>query len=505
MENKIRFRNHFSMALPNPKGFLWIFLMAFLSGMMGEDGGDFSDAMISVLTWIAIAVVLLVYQIIIWAKTWITIGEQSIVIECNTFFSRKKNTIGIKNISNINLEQNLMCMLFGTCKLKIDTNSLSTANATDLTIVLKKRQAEELRVMLMNLVSGADMKKQDMPSETKTAEPSEVKVAVEPDSGRHRVSTGDILLHGVFASRFLYTIFIPLYILLEFVSEMDSADIEYIVDEVGYFAAETIGLWLLILIALVAWGVLAMAFGLARDAVRYWDFQIERKEEKLVLVYGLTKKVNYSIPVDKIQAIVVKQTLLARLFRRYMVEVVNVGMNDDEKEAQAFLLPYGKKDVLMTRIQSLLPEFAEHLDFTIERQPKSIWIVSLWGNLMFLLFMGGITVVVAQLFPEIIGVAISGIIVIILAVLAIELAEYLTKGTKFVGPILTIATGAFARKFVFVKYDKIQYVRLHQNFIAKHFGIQRGTAQLLASMKNQIQVIPYFKEEKVQILKERLK
>jgi len=65
-------------------------------------------------------------------------------------------------------------------------------------------------------------------------------------------------------------------------------------------------------------------------------------------------------------------------------------------------------------------------------------------------------------------------------------------------------TGAFARKFVFVKYDKIQYVRLHQNFIAKHFGIQTGTAQLLASMKNQIQAIPYFKEEKVQILKERL-
>jgi len=495
MENKIRFRNHFSMVLPNLKGFVWIFFMAFLSGIMGKEGG-FSDAMISVLTWIAIAVVLLIYQIVIWAKTWITIGEQSIIIECNTFFSRKKNTIGIKNISNINLEQSLMCMLFGTSKLKLDTNSLSTANATDLTIVLKKRQAEELRLMLINLVSGVDMRKHEVNPE--------IKVEVKADSNCLRVSTGDILLHGVFASRFLYTIFIPLYILLEFVSEMDSSDIEYIVDEVGYFAAETIGLWLLILIALVAWGILAMVFGLARDAVRYWDFQIERKEEKIVLTYGLTKKVNYSIPVDKIQALVVKQTALARIFRRYMVEVINVGMNDDEKEAKAFLLPYGKKIVLMERIQSLLPEFEEHLDFSVERQPKSIWIVSLWGNLMFMLFMGAIPVIIAQLVPEIIGVAISGVVIIILAVLAIELAEYLTKGSKFGEFILTIVTGAFARKFVFVKYDKIQYVRLHQNFIAKHFGIQTGTAQLLASMKNQIQAIPYFKEEKVQILKERL-
>ena len=55
--------------------------------------------------------------------------------------NKKKNTIGIRNISNINLEQNLIEMLFGTCKVKLDTNSRSTADSTDVKIVLKKSDA----------------------------------------------------------------------------------------------------------------------------------------------------------------------------------------------------------------------------------------------------------------------------------------------------------------------------------------------------------------------------
>lgn len=492
MENRIRFRNHFSMALPDLKGIIIILAMAILTGLFGEEGGSASEVVISVLTWIAIAVVLSAYRIIIWAKTWITIEAQSIVIECNTFFSRKKNTISIKTISNINLEQSLMGMLFGTCKLKMDTNSLSTANDTDLTIVLKKNDAEELRVLLMGLVSGNEMPKQEIRQEEQR------------DSGCIRVNATDILLHGVFASKFLHTIFIPLYIVLEFVSEMDSADLEYIVDEVGYFAAETIGLWLLILIALIAWSILAIGFGLVRDAVRYWDFQIERKEEKLVLMYGLTKKVNYSIPVDKIQAVVLKQTLLARIFRRYMVEVVNVGMNDDEKEAQAFLLPYGKKELLKERMGKLLPEFSNYLELEAEHQPKSSWIAGLWTDFIYLMVVGGILMAVAEFVPEFLGGAIAILSVITFACLAVKVAGYLTKGTTFAEQVLLIVRGSFSRTFVYIRYDKIQYVSLYHNFLANRYGIQRGMVHLLASMNNQVQEIPYFKGEQLEVLKRRM-
>ena len=36
-------------------------------------------------------------------------------------------------------------MIIGTCNLKLDTNSLSTADRTDIKLILKKQQGEELR------------------------------------------------------------------------------------------------------------------------------------------------------------------------------------------------------------------------------------------------------------------------------------------------------------------------------------------------------------------------
>lgn len=508
MENNIRFRNHFLIVLPNLKGILWLILMAFLSAVLQE---ELEEAIVTVLTWIAIIVIILVWQIIVWAKTWITIGESSIIIERNTKISRKKNTIGIANISNVNLEQGLLAMLLGTCKLKLDTNSLSTANATDVTIVLKKNQAEQLRAWLMARISGdaeqpvnATVQETQMRENSAFARLDNKTVVIGGLDKRICVSGGDILLHGIFSSRFLYTIFVPLYIVLEFVTEMDQADLDYIMQEAGDFAAESIGITLLILIAIISWMVLAMVFGLVKTAIKYWDFRIERKEQKILIEYGLTKKVNYSIPVDKIQAVVVKQSILARICKRYMVEVVNVGMNDDEKEVQGFLLPYGSRRLLQERVQMLLPEFLDCLELEVKRQPKSIWLVWLWPVFIYILIISGVLFAIAEFVPELLSIVCAGAVVLSIAFFVIKLMSYYTKGTKFNEEIFVATTGTFSRKYVYVKYKNIQYLILKQNFLAKRVGIQRGAAMLLASAMNQAQEIPFFSEEEIEIMKERI-
>ena len=77
------------------------------------------------------------WQLWIWSKTYIYVLNHAIIIEKNTM-KKEKETIGIKNISNVNLEQNLFERLLRTCKVKLDTNSLSTADSTDVQILLKK-------------------------------------------------------------------------------------------------------------------------------------------------------------------------------------------------------------------------------------------------------------------------------------------------------------------------------------------------------------------------------
>lgn len=204
---------------------------------------------------------------------------------------------------------------------------------------------------------------------------------------------------------------------------------------------------------------------------------------------------NYSIPVDKINALILSQTGLARMGKRYMVEVINVGMGDDQNESNSFFLPYAKKEQIEERIKLLLPEFQECLQIEEECQPKSVWIVWLLPTLVYLFFVGLFIVTIAQFLPELLAGAIGGIVGMSLCLLAMKLVSYITVGSKVENQFLKIVSGRIARKSVLIKLDKIQFVTLKQNFLAKRFGIQKGTIHLLAAMKYQLHDLPYFRGE----------
>ena len=143
-----RFRNHISIILEQT-GAVIIAVFVLVVTQLFQSFDEITKSDLSFITSrglfillgvAALLAVSLISQVLVWAKTYISIEENAIVIEKGRV-NKKKNTIGIRNISNINLEQNLIEMLFGTCKVKLDTNSRSTADSTDVKIVLKKSDA----------------------------------------------------------------------------------------------------------------------------------------------------------------------------------------------------------------------------------------------------------------------------------------------------------------------------------------------------------------------------
>ena len=55
MENNLRFRNHFSIVLPNLKKIIWMIVFAFASAFLQE---DLKEAMLTVITWIVLIIVI---------------------------------------------------------------------------------------------------------------------------------------------------------------------------------------------------------------------------------------------------------------------------------------------------------------------------------------------------------------------------------------------------------------------------------------------------------------
>ena len=166
METK-RFRNHFSDVIEQLGGlliFLFIVGVQSIPDILSDTDGDSNDVValidnpkyamiviIVVITILAVLGLIVGFKVRRWYKTWIIIGNDTITVERNTLRS-VKNTVGIKNISNVNINQNIFEMIIGTCNLKLDTNSLSTADSTDIKLILKKQQGEELRNYIIDVL-----------------------------------------------------------------------------------------------------------------------------------------------------------------------------------------------------------------------------------------------------------------------------------------------------------------------------------------------------------------
>ena len=85
--------------------------------------------------------------------------------------------------------------------------------------------------------------------------------------------------------------------------------------------------------------------------------------------------------------------------------------------------------------------------------------------------------------------------ILIIAVTGIALVcRYRTAGLGIGEEFLLISQGYMGRRFLAIRFGKIQYLQLKQNFLAKRWRIQKGTVHLLASALDRDQKIPYFRE-----------
>lgn len=490
MSEKRKFRNHISVVLEQTAGVIVAIAVLAVTQFL-DHIDEILKADLSFLTekgvLIVSGVILLLTaavaaQLLVWRKTYISFEESAIVVEKGSV-NKRKNTIGISSISNINLEQNLIEMMFGTCKVKFDTNSRSTADSTDVKIVLKKadarwfRQEVERRIEMngrQNLSPGAE-----------TDELYDVHADFQ-----------DVLRHGAFsvsavsAAVFIFAIIGTVMSIIETVRR---------VSLFGAAAGGTAGIAVAFIIAASAfWDTL-------KDFIRYYDFRVKRSNDKLYIRYGFLKKAEYIIPVDKIQALRIRQSMVARIGRRYMAEIINIGMGDDKEEKNSFLILYCTEEELRRQVNLLLPEYAEALDVRTEGMPAAVWAAWSIPFGLFLICLSAAAAAAGCAVPEKYirliwcGTAAAAVLTPLCMFL-----KYRTAGTGADGRFLKTADGYFGRQYLCALFRNIQYVEFSGNPIARHCGICRGTMYLLASLADTAQSIPYFRSERMNEIRDRI-
>ena len=435
------------------------------------EGGIWGLAVILALTG-----AVLLFQFLRWRKTWVTLDGNLIIIERNTL-SRIHNTIAVENLSAVNVERNLFERIVGTARIKMDTNSMTTADKTDVSLVFREDKAITFRqavISRMNQAKGAA-------AEENLAE--DIRPDVVPES---IAESGNVFSYGALdmAKHSFYSMSIInlLIVMGGIASSVWYRTSEYY--EPGVLL-EHVGAMIPALLVFVS-----AAWGLIKKYIIYYNFRVYRDGDDLHLRYGLLKLKSYTVPVDKISALQIKQPTLSRIFRKYQARIVTVGVGDESSELSNLTMAVSKEEMLH-QLGMLIPEFmgesimsdviAEDRRGIAVRAVKSVkWILMLAAGAV----AAGMWTDLPTWIIACCAAAMIGFIILLYGL------SHISAGWKKGEQALVLMEGCFAKNWTVCRYDKIQMISLVAHPAARHMGIKRGSVHML----NMAAEIPYVEE-----------
>ena len=520
-----------------------------LDEILGDiKNSDSTTTLIIILVILAVILLRLAVNTIVWYKTWITVDETSITITKNTIF-RSVNTIGLRNISNINIERNLLERILGTSTVKIDTESRSTADTTDVTILLRKDKAEALRERLLagataakhtqtiaanGQLAGTAGAATSVPNNGQTSDPTSVQnngqisdptsvpnngqtsdPASVPNNGQVTstnaapnsrqvlsevaYNTKQVLTHCVYSASI-----ISLLVCLAALIAIIAFFLKMVV-----FGDHSIGSLIQMIptalggIVVIGSFVYAALRSLIGDFFRYYSFRIKRMPDHLHMEFGLFKRTSYEIPIKRISSIIVQRPVFSRISKRCFVDIINIGMGDEKEENTRLLLSIPEKH-LPELLHRLLPEFDAYFtesDTAPICPPKAIWWKKIIGSAKLLVFLAigwtlMITVFGVTGLPAVLG-CIGSFVLAMLIYLIGCYGTYKANKLQLRENYIAVTSGMFASSTQFIDYHKIQYMELQQTPVERLLHLQHGIVYILAGTMNSFAGIPCFVKEQI--------
>lgn len=495
MNKTIHTRNHISYILEQLGAAVVAILLLFLGqGELLTEGftllseGKILEALIAMGAMLGIVVIVVGFSAWRWYRTFITVADGTLTIEQNTL-NKKKDTIAVQNISNINLEQNLFEMIMGTYKLKLDIDSLSTANKTDVKIVLKKEDAYAMKDLIMMMIKEEKGESEES-TEAKTSDFMD-----DQQEGDYDVTytSKEIVKNCIMNTSIIAVLFVLVLLIVSIVMFGGA------VSAGEAIAGALVGAFMQFLVAgSVLWALI-------KSWLADYRFRAKREKDKVYVRCGVLKIRKYAVPVEKINAICIRSTFLGRICKHAYVKVINVGGEAEDVDGMKLMLfePVSK---IGEHLKVLLPEL-EISAFTMTKQPLRV----LGRNIIVTTFCvgllaGGFTIGFAKISGEMpvwwMYAVIAGIYVFISLC---EILTYKTAGMAVLDDYFVICRGTFGKTIEIIPYEKIQYIQTKSGVLDRCMHLRRGSVSILASTASQTQSFGRFPEEQTEQLVARFR
>ncbi|WP_245975475.1 PH domain-containing protein [Oceanobacillus chungangensis] len=386
-----------------------------------------------ILAIVAIIVLGLVSSFLSWYRYTYRIENEELCIEYGVFI-RKKRFISKNRIQSIDLTQGVLHRIFKLTKVQIETAGSGDGAEASLQAV-KFAEGERLQNELKNGITVVIEQNDD-----------------EPEHPTSTISFKRLFLAGSTSG----SLGIILAILGGGLSEIEQfipeqffeTTVQWIIGLSIFFIA---GLAFLVLI--IVWLV-----GIAGTMIKYGNFTITKHHEELFITRGLLEKKQITIPLKRIQAIGIEESILRQPLGYVTVfaEVAG-GTSGKGEDAATVLFPIMKQEEVASFLAEFLPDYAIKEEEWTGLPKRALKYYLLRSSIFFLLA----SIAVFYFFPK------FSLLPVLLLLVFIYLGHlrYKDAGYQVKGEQLLLRYRLFSKKTMIMYHNRIQSFEKKQHIV----------------------------------------
>jgi len=298
----------------------------------------------------AIAVLGLIGQALTWMVFRYEVAGGELRVRSG-LVSRRERSVPLERIQALDTSENLMQRLFRVQQIKVETAAGGGSGSDVVLEALSRRDAAALldRLNAARFRRDAVTAPESGPGQSAAAQPVDVMSAATSDGEvLRRITTRDLVLAGATSGRIGSALAI-LAAAWQFADDILGDDIwERLALQAAHSTVQ--GVILIVgAIALFSWG---LAF--VSTVLTFGGFELRLQDDRLIVRHGLLDRRQATVPIARIQAITVSETLLRQPLRMASLRFESAGYGKDTPESGVLfpIIPLAEVSDLITRCNS---------------------------------------------------------------------------------------------------------------------------------------------------------
>lgn len=301
---------------------------------------------------IGVVVLVLVYGVLSWYRFTYRIEQGELRIEYGLIV-RKKRYIPFDRIQSLDLSEGILQRLFGLVKVKVETagsGGMGLQDGEAILTAITKQDAQEIHDYLVSIKKSGQMLQGE--EEPQTSDDLLYKISV-PELIMLATTSGGVgvVISAVLAFVFQFEEFIPY---------------EQIFDGVENFVQNGV---IFISVVVFIGFLLAWMIALFGTMLKYANFTVRKVDNDLVITRGLLEKRQFTIPLNRIQAVRISENLVRQPLGYASAFLESAGGSAlDQESSKVLILPIVKK----RKIPGLLEPHLTEYHFRVNISPAPV-------------------------------------------------------------------------------------------------------------------------------------